>query len=177
MRFSEISRRVTGFSTPIFGVSWEPGEAEVTAARRVITFLEDRRVLFEPTELEQPEHCVMSVIEIRRFLTELLGSLGDDEDLAPHLVAMRAACRRFVTVAQGLEDRGSELMKPWMNGTPAWTFNSALGELRGVVGVHVAQIATKFGLDVEDDLAQTLPESPDTEDDDNDDDRRFWRLR
>ena len=177
MRFSEISRRVTGFSTPVFGVSWEPGEAEVTAARRVITFLEDRRVLFEPTELEQPEHCVMSVIEIRRFLTEQLGSLGDDEDLAPHLVAMRAACRRFVTVAQGLEDRGARLM-PWMDGTPAWMFNSALGELRGVVGVHVAQIATKFGLDVEDDLAQTLPETADTTDDDNDeDDRRFWRRR
>ena len=27
--------------------------------------------------------------------------------------------------------------------------------------VHVAQIAAKFGLDVEDDLAQTLPENPD----------------
>jgi len=36
-------------------------------------------------------------------------------------------------------------------------FNSALGELRGVFGVHLAQIAAKYGLDIEDDLASILP--------------------
>jgi hypothetical protein len=45
VRFQEIAARVTGFSTPVFGVSWSPSEPEVTAARRVVTFLEDRRVL------------------------------------------------------------------------------------------------------------------------------------
>jgi hypothetical protein len=37
-------------------------------------------------------------------------------------------------------------------------FGEALGELRAGVGLQVANIAASFGLDVEDDLARTLPE-------------------
>jgi len=95
MRPSEIAKRLTGFSTPFGGVSWVAPEAEVTVARRVIRFLEDRRVLFNPSELEEPQHCVQSVIEIRRFLTDELGELPDD-DLAAQLGALRAACRKFL---------------------------------------------------------------------------------
>ena len=37
-------------------------------------------------------------------------------------------------------------------------FTSAIGELRGVFGVMIGQIAKASGLDVEDDLAQIIPE-------------------
>ena len=73
MKFSEIGARLTGISTPIFGASWTPPIADVAVARRVLVFLEDRRVLYSPYEVEMPEHCVASVLEIRRFLTEQLG--------------------------------------------------------------------------------------------------------
>jgi plasmid maintenance system antidote protein VapI len=36
-------------------------------------------------------------------------------------------------------------------------FNSALGELRGVIGIHIAAIAAQHGLDIEGDLATILP--------------------
>jgi hypothetical protein len=36
-------------------------------------------------------------------------------------------------------------------------FGEALGELRGRVGLQVAIIAASYGLEVEDDLARTLP--------------------
>ena len=49
MKFQEILSRITGLSVPVFGVSWTPPAAEVTIARRVVTFLEDRRVLYNPT--------------------------------------------------------------------------------------------------------------------------------
>ena len=51
MKFSEIANRLTGISTPLVGVSWQPTDLEVSAARRVIAFLEDRRVLYAPDEL------------------------------------------------------------------------------------------------------------------------------
>ena len=41
-------------------------------ARKVITFLEDRRVLFVVYELESPSHCAESIVKIREFLTEQL---------------------------------------------------------------------------------------------------------
>jgi hypothetical protein len=45
MKFSEIANRLTGISTPFGGASWQPADMEIAAARRVIAFLEDRRVL------------------------------------------------------------------------------------------------------------------------------------
>jgi hypothetical protein len=60
MKFSEIDRRVTRFSCPIFGVSWDPGVAKVASAHRVLVYLEDRRVLFEPFEAESPGNCLQS---------------------------------------------------------------------------------------------------------------------
>ena len=92
MKFSEVARRLTGISCPIFGVSWDPGVAKIASARRVLTYLEDRLVLYAPWEVEIPEHCVDSILEMRRFMTNQLGNLdGHDEDIAPHLRAMRAA--------------------------------------------------------------------------------------
>lgn len=157
MRFSEVVRRLNGISTPVFGVSWNPGEADVAVARRALTYLADRRVLFSPYELEVADHCVRSVIEIRHSLTEQLMNLGGDDDIAPHLVAMRAACRKFLDSSAELERHGSLPRPGGSAGTPDWIFDSALGELRGVVGIHVAQLAAKYGLDVEDGLASILP--------------------
>ena len=39
----------------------------------------------------------------------------------------------------------------------SWTFYSALGEMRGTFGVHLAMIAAEFKLDIEDRLAAILP--------------------
>jgi hypothetical protein len=75
MKFSEIANRLTGISTPFDGASWQPAEMEIAAARRVIAFLEDRRVLYETGEMEVPSHCVHSVIEIRHRLSDELGKL------------------------------------------------------------------------------------------------------
>ena len=54
MKFSEIANRLTGISTPLGGVSWQSSDLEVSAARRVIAFLEDRRVLYA-AELQFPD--------------------------------------------------------------------------------------------------------------------------
>jgi hypothetical protein len=159
MRFAEIARRLTGLSTPVFGASWNPPEAEVTAARRVILFLEDRRVLYQPTEMEIPEYCVKSVLEIRGYLNSELGKLDPRDRLAQNLSAMRAACRKFLDQTSGLESSGRTHHGPIMNlgAYGSWIFCSAIGELRGVIGLHVAQIAARNGLDVEKNLAAILP--------------------
>jgi len=39
----------------------------------------------------------------------------------------------------------------------SWIFNGAIGELRGVFGIHIAAVAAAHGLDVEGDLASILP--------------------
>lgn len=159
MRLTEIVARLTGFSTPVFGVSWNPPEAEATAAKRIIAYLEDRRVLYDPTDMELPRYCVESVLEIRRFLTEELGKLDPHEPLAQNLQAMRAACRKFLAAVNSERGPHGFIEDPvqyrWSLGS--WTFLSALGDLRTIIGLHVAMIAVRNGLDVEDDLATILP--------------------
>lgn len=172
MKFSEIANRLTGISTPFGGASWQPAEMEIGAARRVIAFLEDRRVLYEPSEMEVPEHCVHSVIEIRHRLSDELGKLDSGSELAASLRAMRVACRKFLERV-GTDGRdGIHHATGW--GFHSWTFGNALGELRGTFGVHVARIAAAFKLDVEDRLASILPANADA--DTGDDDRLFGRL-
>lgn len=117
-------------STPFGGASWQPAEMEIAAARRVIAFLEDRRVLYEPSEMEVPSDCVHSVIEIRHRLSDELGKLdGTDSELAASLRAMRAACRKF------LERVGTD-GRDGIHHATCWGFHSWT-----TFGIHVAKIA------------------------------------
>jgi hypothetical protein len=166
MKFSEIANRLTGISTPLVGVSWQPTDLEVSAARRVIAFLEDRRVLYAPEEMEVASHCVDSVLEIRRFLSGELGKLEGKSEFTASLRAMRAGCRKFLDRV-GVDGRETVLYANHHGHWASWTFYSALGEMRGTFGVHLAKIAAEFKLDVEDRLAEILPaRATDSDDDD-----------
>jgi hypothetical protein len=162
MNYKEILSRLTGFSIPIFGVSWDPPEAERATARKVLAFLEDRRVLYNPFHLEMEEHCIRSVIEIRHFLTDVIGSLPSESKLVEHLRAIRAACRQL------LDDSGPggrRRVRPYYGGHHETEFFTALGELRATIGIHVAAIAVMHGLDVERELAKVLPPASEGDED------------
>lgn len=160
MKFDEITSRLTGLSCPIFGVSWTPPEPERKIARRILTFIEDRRVLYSPSEVEIPAHCVESVIEIRHYLTHELQGLDRDTPLSTTVRALRAACRKSLDTIGPMDHR----FGPIGNGYQDWVFLSALGELRGSFGIHLATLATAYGLDIEDDLASILPAEVEEED-------------
>jgi hypothetical protein len=160
MKFSEIVSRVTGLSCPIFGAQWNPPESECVVARRVLAFLEDRRVLYSPSEMEDPHHCIESVLRIREFLTTELSKLSSDKEISLSLSAMRAACRKFLSTVEADERRAIRFGAS-LGHFASWVFNGALGEIRGVFGVHVARIAAAHGLDVEDELASVLPAATD----------------
>ena len=155
-KYKELLGRITGFSVPVFGVSWNPSESEVASARKVLAFLEDRRVLYNPPHVEVREECTYSVTEIRKFLTEVIGQLAGDSNLAAHLRAIRVACRAFLdrmhSQGRGVIHRG------WEDRPVEASLFIALGELRSSIGLHVAAIALAHGIEVENQLASILPE-------------------
>jgi hypothetical protein len=63
----KILSRLTGFSVPVFGVSWSPPEAERAVARRVIASLEDRRVSMRWTPWKFP-----SIASVRSWRSGVL---------------------------------------------------------------------------------------------------------
>ena len=149
IKFSKIAKSLTGFSTPVFGISWTPPETDRAIVRKFITFLEDRRALYNPYNIETPIFVDQSILEIRKKLTDTLQILGDNPDVSPHLRAMRAACRKY------MNETGNQAR-------PRFPFRdfevfAALGELRAVFGMHIAQLAVKYGIDVEDELASIMP--------------------
>lgn len=156
MKFKEIASRITGFSVPVFGVSWNPPEPEVAVARRVLALLEDRRVLFNPYHLEVADQCVDSVLQIREKLTDEIGRLAQDSKIAEHVRAIRAACRKFLD-RMDPSDHSRRILRPHWPGPFESEFFTDLGELRAAIGLHIAAIAVMYGVDVEGELARTLP--------------------
>lgn len=162
VRAKELRPRVSGFSIFPPNVEFElpePGPDEREVIRSLLIYLEDRRVLFAPEAAEVPSHAIHSVNDLRAELTDALRQLDEDSPAVPTLRSMRAACRKFL---EGLgpdfaEDRPLSVPR---GGYQDWVFWSALGELRGVMGVAIAGLAVRHQLNVNGPLTTILPAAP-----------------
>ncbi len=153
MKFKSIFKRINGISCPFFGISWNPDKTSRTKAKQIITFLEDKRVLYNDYSIEVPEHCIHSIMYIRQFLTDKLMEWDDIENLTEHLNIIRAECRKFLDTVQTHRINH----RPLCGSIEEWTFFSSLGVLRAAIGLRVAIITSAFGLDISDELAVILP--------------------
>lgn len=113
-------------------------------------------LLVKSNDMEMPMHCVNSIIEIRKYLTDEIGSLPNGSELETNLRALRVSCRKYLDKIQYDKQEMRYLRPPYSN-LSSWIFISGLGELRGVFGIHIAQIAVSYGLDIEKELASIIP--------------------
>lgn len=158
MKPREIASRITGISTPLGGLSWEPPKPDSQVVRQLFLFLEDRRVLYEPAQVEMPEHCVQSVLQIRQHLTAVLNDGGISTELEDVLRGLRGACRDFLGQTNYMHERPG--MREGFGGLHDWMFNQALGTLRSAFGLQIARLAITYDVDVPELLAVTLPAAP-----------------
>lgn len=165
-RFLELANRLTGFSTPIFGASWNPPTLDVEVTRQLTTFLEDRRILYLPYDREEIDFAARSILQIRERLSTDLEKLDKTSDLAKTIAAMRAECRKFLNKTQHIDTKD---IRYSMRHLSRWDepdvrdFFAALGFLRATLGFHIAQIAAKYGIDVEAQLVEIFPAMSDDE--------------
>ena len=82
--FREIANRITGFEIPVFGggVSWNPPTLDIEVARRMLTYLEDRRALYRPYDCETASYVVQSILDI-------IGNKGSREKLSQSSIELR----------------------------------------------------------------------------------------
>jgi len=157
VRFAEIVQRITGISTPVFGINWNPSADKRSVVKRLIAFLEDRRALYEDYCNEYGPWVEKSVLEMRQELTNVLKSCPDDAVLTNPIRAMRAACRKFLNE---LGHPGGHRSMRYPGQFKMW---EELGKMRAIFGLHLARLCVAFGVDVEPELASIFPQ-PDEED-------------
>jgi len=143
--FKKIASRITGISIPVFGISWNPPESEREIVRETFIFLEDRRALYNDFAHELDHEVSESVLAMRSELTATLRRLAENSEAVPCFKAMRAACREYLDNA-----------RPRGFGGP-FSFMIELGKLRAMIGVQVAYLAVKYGIDVDGELVRVIP--------------------
>lgn len=152
---AEKARRVTGISTPVFGVSWaDPGPSETESVRRFLVFLEDRRVLYNPFDMETESEVDHSIHQMREECTKTLQALSAGTFASVAVRAIREAGRRFHD-EQHEDYRHFDFQWRGSHARPA--FFVALGAFRATVGHQVAVLAGRYGIDVEGTLASIMP--------------------
>jgi hypothetical protein len=145
MKPKDIRYRLTGLTVGTVGAQWERRKTEKDQAALIVNFMENRRVLFGPRNIEDVGDCATSVVEIRHYLTQQLEGLDPRSSFAQTLKAMRAACLKFMdSIPRSRHMHYPEFLMP-------------LGELRAAMGIHLARLASKYELEVDDHLASIFP--------------------
>lgn len=86
---------------PVGSLSWENvPDVEKEVVQRLIPFLEDRRVLYSPSEVEVPHHCVDSILQIRELVVAQAGLLPADSELRATLRCLGLRLVDFQPVAR-----------------------------------------------------------------------------
>lgn len=153
LRGQELIACLIGISTPVGGVDWKPPDQERDRARRVLVHLASQRALWDPYDTAIGSFVTRSILDMRERLSHDLRDVPADSVLGEGLRAMRAACRKFL----------NENQSPRSGYGPPYEaqLHSTLGQLRALVGIHVARIACAYDLEVEERLEGIMPPKPD----------------
>lgn len=151
LKFERIYKNMTGLSCPVFGIQWNAPTIEANEARNIIVLLEDKCVLFNPGNMEDSNHCALSILDIRSETTKALQALPASSSLSNSLKRMKKSCLEF----------SNKLGHPnFLSFDPTVQVSileRELFRLREKFGISVAEISVAYGIDIDDDLASIIP--------------------
>lgn len=158
VKSKKLLSRLGGVSAFGFGASWRAPEPERDIVRRVITQLEDKRVLHVPYDYEIRDYVEQSLLQIRSALSSALGDLNDNSAASESLRVMRAACREFLNKTPHARARGH--FGRYGDDRETDIFFTELGMLRAIFGQQIAVLGYLYDVDIEEGLASILPPAP-----------------
>ncbi|MEA4816106.1 MAG: DUF6650 family protein [Lachnospiraceae bacterium] len=124
--------------------------------KRTFIFLESQRILYSEYEYETVYPCIMSVKEIKDFLTHELMDSEIGSNLSSYIRKMISACNRFLSRCP--DNKIFKDQACFSGNIYNWIFISGIGEMRGVFGIMIGQISRAYGIDVDDNtLAKIIP--------------------
>jgi hypothetical protein len=142
-----VARSINGLS--VYGISWKPPVDKRRIVKDLITYLEAKRVLYVPYDMEFGLWANESVLQIREELTKALKACPSDDELTGPIREMRAACLMFLDLMGSPTGRGR-----FFDDENMWV---ALGQLRGIFRLQLAELSVVYGVEVEGELVYTIP--------------------
>lgn len=135
----------------IFGISRGDKPSAKDFYRVLLVYLESKRVLFNPGSVEQREHCIASVLEMKQTLSSsIMDKHFTDNELQP-IRDMIAACNNYLNKVGSSDDRRFLINQhgwEWFDMSP----NGALGSLRTGFRVAIQNVendyALKYSMDI-----------------------------
>lgn len=98
--------KLNGISVPIGGISWEYTESGQKGIQEMFYYLESKRLLINPKEMEKKEWSEKSAIEIKNKLVDILSRYKYDQNIITIIKQMVDACNEFLDNMQRVEVRG-----------------------------------------------------------------------
>lgn len=98
--------RINGISIPVGGISWEYTESEKKWIQEMFYYLESKRILTNPIEMEIKEWSEKSAIEIKNKLVEILSRYKYDQITVKAVKDMIDTCNNFLDDMQKIDANG-----------------------------------------------------------------------
>jgi hypothetical protein len=137
--------RINGVSSPIGGISWEYTENEKRQIQKLFYFLESKRLLINPADMELPYQCAQSAVEIKKFVIGLLCDFKFSKDTELHLKELCDACNDFLNELNW-QQRPQIIYK---NNAGDWVdsnFSKIMKTFREVFRANITYMGGKYGL-------------------------------
>lgn len=127
---------------------------EPIIARKIITFMEDRRVLWQTFDAEFPDRVRRSLDDLRLYLVNLQSELNNGSPLGRVLLSLVKTIHVFFNMVEH-----SDLAALKCNcEDPEWRrFSDALAVLRKAIGLQIDNLANVYGIEITSDLKSIVP--------------------
>lgn len=137
--------RITGIDTPFGGVSWEYTETAKHGIQELFYFLETKRVLTNPIEMEKKDWCSRSAIEIKTKIAEVLGKYHFNAETISCLRSMADACNSFLDCLDVVPNE--DII--YKNSSGDWEniiYSKAMRTFRAVLKEKIELLSTAYNL-------------------------------
>jgi hypothetical protein len=144
--------RPTSVTTPFVGMAWELGPSSRVVLEQLVTFLDDRRVLVALLGQEHNTYVRKSVQAVRARIEHDREQLPVESQAHAILGELLKACRRYLTVAEGLgqQQTAPARVSDWEAAALIGlrkVFTDELPKLRGIVHVQlIDEVVAKVAL-------------------------------
>lgn len=135
---------LNGVSFPFGGISWDNKTTAKDRFRYFLLFLESKRILTNPIDMELKDECIESVLEIKRTLVDVTKDAEFTEKDTDIIRSLVAACNNYLDTVRS-DSVPHLIYKDGYNWADA-VFDAAMKKLRKTFKDGIEQIEDRYKL-------------------------------